>query len=172
MPRLLRPVPLLLPERRLVDQQVRPLRRIHHRRARPRVPGEHDGPPRTLGTDEALSCQLSAVSQLDRLSLTELAPQRAFGNARGARFLHVEPPAPLVLAQRVPYRPPSVLGLEHLNVILFPLPLSPALYRIPWLHLRHLNLERNAFHAEPQRLRQQLLRPLGTVQPQRLGARL
>src|SRR5439155_16386253 len=161
-----------LAERRLVDLYVRSQRRIHHRRARPRVAGEHDGPPRPLRTDEAFGCQLAAVSQLDRLPLAELAPQRPLRNARSARFLHVEPPAPLVLAQRVPYRPPSVLGLEHLNVILFPLPLSPALYRIPWLHLRHLNLERNAFHAERQRLRQQLLRPLGTVQPQRLGARL
>src|SRR5256885_12168148 len=38
MPRLLGPLLLLLPKRRLMDEQVRPLRRIYHCRTRPRVP--------------------------------------------------------------------------------------------------------------------------------------
>src|SRR5207244_3189765 len=46
MPRLLSPLLLLLPKRRLVNQEISPLRRIHHRRAGPRVTGKHDQPPR------------------------------------------------------------------------------------------------------------------------------
>ncbi len=66
MPRLLRPLLLLLPKRRLVDQEIGPRRRIHDRRAGPRVAGKHDEPPRSLGANKAVSRQLSAVSKLDR----------------------------------------------------------------------------------------------------------
>src|SRR5437879_9800790 len=97
MPRLLRPILLLLPKRRLVNEQIRALRRIHDGRARTRVAREHDEPAGTLGADEAISCQLSAVSKLDRLALVQLAPQGAFRNPRRPRFLRIEPPQPLVL---------------------------------------------------------------------------
>src|SRR5207247_104634 len=117
-----------------------------------RVAGEHNRPPRTLGTDEAFGCQLSAVSKLDRLALTQLPPQRPLRNAGGARFLHVEPPASLVLAQRIPHRSTPMLRLEHENVVLFPLPFSPAFYRVPRLHLADLDLKRDSLHAELDRL--------------------
>src|SRR5438309_8167877 len=101
MPRLLRPILLLLPERRLVNEQIRPLRRVHDGRARTRVAREHHQPTRTPRADKAVSCQLSAVSKLDRLPLVQLAPQRAFGDARRPRLLRIEPPQPLVLPYRI-----------------------------------------------------------------------
>src|SRR5204862_6652378 len=135
-------------------------RRIHHRRARARVAGEHDGPPGARRTDQAFRSDRPTVRQSDRLALTELAPQRTLGNARGARFLHVEPPAPLVLAQRVPHRSAPMLGLENENVVLFPLPLSPAFYRVSRLHLTDLHLKRDSLHPELDRLGEHLLRAM------------
>src|SRR3989449_9769278 len=78
----------------------------------------------------------------------------------------------LVLLQRVADRSSAVLRRKHQNVVLFPLPPSPAFYRVSRLHLAHLDYKRHPSDPQLQRLRQQLLRSLRTVQPQRLGARL
>src|SRR2546422_2848416 len=64
MPGLLRPILLLFPERRLVNEQIRALRRVHYCRTGPGIPCKHHQPARTPRADEAVSCQLSAVSQL------------------------------------------------------------------------------------------------------------
>src|SRR5438309_8958456 len=130
MPRLLRPILLLLPKRRLVNEQIRPLRRIHHGRTGPGIAGKHHQPPRTPRADEAVSCQLSAVSKLDRLPLVQLPPQGAFRNPRGAGFLRIEPPQPLMLPYRIADRPAAMVRCKHVNIVLFPLPPSPAFYRI------------------------------------------
>src|SRR2546422_10732401 len=94
MPGLLRPILLLFPERRLVNEQIRALRRVHYCRTGPGIPCKHHQPARTPRADEAVSCQLSAVSQLDRLPLVQLAPQGPSGVAPPPALLRIEPPHP------------------------------------------------------------------------------
>src|SRR5437660_12041632 len=125
MPRLLGALLLVLPKRRLVNQQVRPLRRIHHRSTGTRIAGEYDDPPRAVASHNALRSNRPTVRQLHCLAFAELAPQRAFGNPRRSRLLHVEPPAPLVLAQCVAHGSPTVLRSEYVNAVRFPFPVSP-----------------------------------------------
>src|SRR5712692_811181 len=98
MPRLLRPLLLLLPKRRLVNQEISPLRRIDHRCTRTGITGEHHQPPRTVRPHNAFRSDFPTVRQFDDLALAELAPQRTLRDADGARLVHVEPAAPLVLA--------------------------------------------------------------------------
>src|SRR5216117_3985549 len=117
MPRLLGPLLLLLPKRRLVNQEISSLRRIHHRRAGPSVAGKHHQPPRTLGTHNPLGAHLPPVRQLDRLAPLQLPPQVSFRNAGCARLIGIEPPRPLVLFERVPDRSPTVLRGESLDRI-------------------------------------------------------
>src|SRR5205809_4616776 len=109
MPRLLGPLLLLLPKRRLVNQEISPLRRIDHRRAGPRVTGKHHQPPRALGTDNPLGAHLPPVRQLDRLAPLQLPPQVPFRNAGRPRFVRIKPPGPLVLLERVPDGASSML---------------------------------------------------------------
>src|SRR6266480_5597011 len=106
MPRLLGPLLLLLPKRRLVNQEISPLRRIHHRRAGSSVAGKHHQPPRTLRAHNPLGAHLPPVRQLDRLAPLQLPPQVSFWNARRPRFVRIEPPRTLVLLERVPDRSP------------------------------------------------------------------
>src|SRR5258708_7678687 len=98
---------LFLPERRLVDQQVRPLRRIHDAGTGTRVARDHEQPAGTVRADEISRCELPPVIGGDGLALGELAPQRPLRNPRRPRLLRIEPPAPLVLGLRVAdARPP------------------------------------------------------------------
>src|SRR2546430_6113711 len=127
MPGLLRPILLLFPERRLVNEQIRALRRVHYCRTGPGIPCKHHQPARTPRADEAVSCQLSAVSKLDRLPLVQLAPQGTFGDARRPRFLRIEPPQPLVLPYRIADGAAPVLRAEDVNLVRIPHPAS----RIP-----------------------------------------
>src|SRR5207247_10871974 len=104
------------------------------------------------------------VPQSNRLSLAEFAPQRALRNAGGARFLHVEPPAPLVLAQRIPHRSAAVFSLEDVNVIVTLLVTRCALpENFTRLHLADLHLKRDSLDPELDRLGEHLLRAMGTV---------
>src|SRR5439155_10405178 len=68
MPRLLGPLLLLLPKRRLVNQQVRPLRRIDDGCARPGIACEDHGPPATFLPDDSFRDDSPPVSKLDRLT--------------------------------------------------------------------------------------------------------
>src|SRR5213595_2108061 len=102
MPRLLGPLLLLLPKRRLMDEQISPLRRIDDRRTRPSIARKHDHAPRTLRAHDPLGAHLPPVRQLDRLTFLQLSPERPLRDAGRARFFGIEPPRPLVLAQRVP----------------------------------------------------------------------
>src|SRR5439155_20752150 len=97
MPRLLGPLLLLLPKRRLVNQQISPLRRIHHRRAGPRVAGKHYQPPRTLRPDNAVRSHCPPVRQSHRLTFLQLPPQVSFRNAGRARFIGIKPARTLML---------------------------------------------------------------------------
>src|SRR5438445_6478548 len=61
VPRLLRPILFLLPERRLVNEQIRPLRRVHDGRARTRVAREHHASSLTLLPYDSLRYDFPAV---------------------------------------------------------------------------------------------------------------
>src|SRR3989475_5489554 len=122
MPRPLSPLLLLLPKRRLVNQEISPLRRIDHRRAGPGVAGKHHQPPRTLRAHNPLGAHLPPVRQLDRLSPLQLPPQAPFRNARRARLRRIKPPRTPVLLDRVPDRSPTVRGPEYLTIGAVPLP--------------------------------------------------
>src|SRR2546427_7779323 len=154
MPRLLSPLLLLLPKRRLVNQQISPLRRIDHRRAGPSVAGKHYQPPRTLRAHNPLGAHLPPVRQLDRLAPLQLPPQVPFRNARRARLLRIKPPRTLVLLERVPDRSPTVLGPEYVNFVAVPLPAPRSLLpqRHPRLYLNDLDFERDSLDAESQGL--------------------
>src|SRR5213592_1464844 len=134
MPRLLGPLLLLLPKRRLVNQQISPLRRIHHRRAGPRVAGKHYQPPRTLRPDNAVRSHCPPVRQSHRLTFLQLPPQVSFRNAGGARLFGIKPPGTLMLLERVPDRSPTVLGPEYVNFVAVPLPAPRSL--LPQRHPR------------------------------------
>src|SRR5205823_5621790 len=168
MPRLLGPLLLLLPKRRLVNQQVRSLRRIHHCRTRPRVPSKHDHAAGTFGPHDPLGAHLPPVRQLDRLTLLQLPPQVSFRNAGGARFVGIKPPGTLMLLERVPDGTPTMLGAEHVNVVRFPFPVSRFPNHLTGLHLDDINVERDSLDAELKRLRKQFLRSLRPVQPHRV----
>src|SRR5947199_2382319 len=77
----------------------------HDRRARASVAGEDHRSPRTGRTDQAFWSDRPTVRQSDRFTLRELAPKGALRDPRRLGFLGVEPPAPLVLLQRVPDGP-------------------------------------------------------------------
>src|SRR5436309_4381715 len=115
MPRLLSPLLLLLPKRRLVNQEISPLRRIHHRRAGPRVTGKHDQPPRALRAHNPLGAHLPPVRQLDRLAPLQLPPQVSFRNAGRPRLLRIKPPGALMLAQSVSHGSATMFGPEYVN---------------------------------------------------------
>src|SRR6266550_1160766 len=160
MPRLLRPLLLLLPKRRLVNQEISPLRRIHDRRAGPRVAGKHYQPPRTLRPDNAVRGHCPPVRQSHRLTSLQLPPQVSFRNARRARLLRIKPPRTLVLLERVPDRPPPMLRGEGVDRIPVATSASPNLHNLPRLDFNDLDFERDSLDAELKRLREQLLRPL------------
>src|SRR2546425_7192810 len=160
MPRLFSPVLLLLPERRLVNQEIGPLRRIDDRRAGPRVTGEHHQPPRPLRTHNPLGAHPPPVRQFDRLAPLQLPPQVSFRNAGRSRLLRIEPPGTFVLLERVPDRSPTVLRGEGVDRIPVATSASPNLHNLPRLDFNDLNLEGNSLHAELNRLAEQLLRPL------------
>src|SRR5881392_1988846 len=122
MPRLLSPLLLLLPKRRLVNQEISPLRRVDHRRAGPRVTREHDQPPGTLRPDNAVRSHCPPVRQSHRLTFLQLPPQVSFRNAGCARLLGIEPPWPLMLLERVPNRSATMFGPEYVNFVAVPLP--------------------------------------------------
>src|SRR2546426_11148114 len=164
MPRLLGPLLLLLPKRRLVNQKIRPLCRIDDRCAGPGVTGEHHEPSRAVGPHNAFRSHGPTVRQSDRFALAEPAPQRAFRDPRRPRLVHVEPPAPLVLAQRVTHRSATVLGPEYVDLGRLPPPGSRLPNHFAWLHLADLDLERNTLHSQLDRLAKHLLRPFRPVQ--------
>src|SRR2546426_180153 len=172
MPRLLGPLLLLLPKRRLVNQEISPLRRIDPRRAGPRVTGEHHQPPRALGTHNPLGAHLPPVRQLDRLAPLQLPPQVPFRNASRARFVGVKPPRTLVLLERVPDRSPTVLRGEGVDRIPVATSASPNLHNLPRLDFNDLYFEGDSLDAELKGLREQLLRPFRPIQPHRLRSHL
>src|SRR5882762_1915172 len=172
MPRLLGPLLLLLPKRRLVNQEVRPLRRIDDGSTRPRVSRKHHEPPGTLRADNSVRAHRPPVRQSHRLAPLQLPPQVPFRNTGRPRFVGIKPPGPFVFLERVPNGSAAMLRPEHVNVVPFPFPLSPFPQNGPRLYLLDLDLKRHAFHPELKRLREELLRALGPVQAHRLGARL
>src|SRR5207253_10771947 len=97
-----------------------------------------------------------------------LAPQLTVGDARRPRLTRTDPPPPLVLPYRIADRPAAMVRCKHVNIVLFPLPPSPAFYRISRLHFLDLDGKRHPFHPQLHRLPQQLLRPPRPVQPHRL----
>src|SRR5690348_17167866 len=133
MPRLFRAALLLLPKRRLVNQQISPLCRIDDRGTRSCVSRKHDQPPRPLWTHDPLGAHLPPVRQLDRPAPLQLAPQVPLRNAGRPRFVGIEPPRPLVLLERVPDRSPTVLRSERVDRIPVPTSASPSpnLHNLP-----------------------------------------
>src|SRR5213592_3554197 len=172
MPLLLGPLLLLLPKRRPVNQQISPLRRIHHRRAGPRVAGKHYQPPWTLRPDNAVRSHCPPVRQSHRLTFLQLPPQVPFRNARRPRLVGIEPPGPFVLLERVPDGASTMLRGEGVDRIPVPASASPNLHNLPSLDFNDLDLERNPFHPELEGLRKQLLRPFRPIQPHRLRSHL
>src|SRR2546425_2888678 len=169
MPRLLGPLLLLLPERRLVNQEIGPLRRIDDRRAGPRVTGEHHQPPRTLRSHNPLGTHGPPVRQSDCLAPLQLPPQVSFRNAGRPRLLRIEPPGTFVLLERVPDRPPTVLrgeGVDRIPVA------AGASANLPRLDFNDLNLEGNSLHSELDRLAEYLLRAFRAIQHHGLRPRL
>src|SRR5438105_12639613 len=144
MPRLLSALLLLLPKRRLVDEQVRPLRRIHYGSTGSRVAREHDHAPGPLRAYDPLGAHLPPVRQLDGLALLQLPPQGPLRHARRARLLGIKPPRPLMLPERISHGSSTVFSNEHVNVVRFPFPVSPFPDFLPWLHLNDVDLERNS----------------------------
>src|SRR5216110_340781 len=122
MPRLLSPLLLFLPKRRLVNQEISTLCRIHHRCAGPSVAGKHYQPPRTLRPDNAVRSHCPPVRQSHRLTFLQLPPQVSFRNAGCARLLGIEPPWPLMLLERVPNRSATMFDPEYVNFVAVPLP--------------------------------------------------
>src|SRR2546427_11406040 len=90
MARLLRSVLLLLPERRLVNEQIRPLRRVYDGRRGTGIAREHDASSLTLLPYDSLRYDF----------------------------------------------PAAMVRCKHVNIVLFPLPPSPAFYRISRLHFQ------------------------------------
>src|SRR5436189_3413930 len=137
MPRLLSPLLLLLPKRRLVNQEISPLRRIDHRRAGPRVTGKHDHPPGTLWPDNAVRSHCPAVRQSHRLTFLQLPPQVSFRNAGRARFIGIKPARALMLLERVPDGASTMLRGEGVDRIPVPASASPNLHNLPSLDFNH-----------------------------------
>ncbi len=100
------------------------------------------------------------------------SPQGTLGDPGRACLVHVEPAASLMLAQRVPDRAAPVLGPEYMNFVRLPPPASRVPNHFARLHLDDVDIEGNSLHAELNRLAEQLLRALGSVEAHRLGARL
>src|SRR5947209_201491 len=140
MPRLLGALLLLLRKRRLMDEQIRPLLSVDDGSTGPGVTREHDQPTRPLRAHDPLGAHRPPVRQCDRLTFLQLPPQGSLRHARGARFLRIEPPRPLMLAQCVADRPAPVLRPEYMNFVRIPFPLSP-FPNYPWSHFLDLDLE-------------------------------
>src|SRR6184192_580042 len=170
MPRLLGPLLLLLPKRRLVNQQIRPLRRVHHRGTRPRVARENHQPARALRAHDPLGTHRPPVRQSDCLTLLQLPPQVPFRNAGRPRFVGIKPPGTLMLTQRISHRSAAMLRREHVNLVRLPPPGSRLPNRFAWLHLNDLDFERHPLDSELNRLAEYLLSPPRPIQPHRLGA--
>src|SRR5947209_884734 len=171
MPRLLGALLLLLPKRRLMDEQIRPLRSVDDASTGPRVTREHNQPTRPLRAHDPLGAHCPPVRQCDRLTFLQLPPQGSLRHARGARFLRIEPPGAFMLLEGVPDGPPTVVSSKHVNVVPFPFPLSP-FPNYPWSHFLDLDLERHPLHAELNRLAKDLLPSLRAVQPHGVRTRL
>src|SRR5205807_3767384 len=174
-PRLLGALLLLLAKRRLMDEQIRPLRRIHHSRTRPRVPGKHDDAPGTLRADDAVRTYCPPVRQLHRLTLLQLPPQVSFRNAGLARLVRIEPPRPLVLAQCVADGSPTVLGAKHLNLVRGARCAVAAVvgpYHVARFDLSDVDPERNSLDTQLDCLAKHFLGALRAIQYHWLGARL
>src|SRR6266699_1385487 len=79
-----------------------------------------------------------------------------------------------MLAQSVAHRSTPVLGPENVTLVAVPLPAPRSLLpqHHPWFHLDDVDVERDALHAELNRLTEHLLRALGSVEAHRLGTRL
>src|SRR6266568_3667770 len=122
VPRLLRPILLLLPKGRLVNEQIRPLRRVHDGRARTRIAREHHASSPTLLPYDSLRYDFPSVRYHNRLPPLQLAPQGAFGDAGRPGLLRIEPTQPLVLPYRIADRPAAMVCCKHVNIVPFPLP--------------------------------------------------
>src|SRR5689334_1156352 len=96
-----RAIALVLAERCLVNQEVRAPPGVDGRSARSRITRERDDATGASGTHKSVRRQPSAICQLDRLTLRELAPQWPFRDSRSSGLVDVKAPAPHVLLDDV-----------------------------------------------------------------------
>src|SRR6266576_2570710 len=155
---------LLLAEGRLLDQEIGSLRRIDRRGTGARIAADCDQASRPRGADKIGRLERWTLGKCDRLTLCQLAPQRPFGNVRRPGLLDVEAPAAHVLLQHISERrPATVLGGERADVVTIALP-----HAVPRFYLRNLDGKGDSFDAQLHGRAQDLLRPFGAVEKQRL----
>jgi putative nucleotidyltransferase with HDIG domain len=119
--RLLRALPLLDGERRLVHQDVGIHRCLEHGGGSTRVAGQCHLPPGPRGPEDLLGAHGASVGKLDGLAALEPPEERAFRNAEALRFLEVETARPRFLDQHVAVRRDAVLHRESLDPVVRPL---------------------------------------------------
>ena len=115
--RLAGPLSLVGQEGRLVDEQVRAGGRIHDRRRRSGVAGEHDLPPRSRRAEHLHRDDLRPVREGHRLAPLEETPLTSVGDPECVRGVHVEAPGTLALHERIPDRGHAVVDGERLQPV-------------------------------------------------------
>src|SRR6266540_5582286 len=155
---------LLLAEGRLVDQEIGSLRRIDRRGTGPRIAADCHQAPRPRGADKIGRLERWTVGKCDRLALCQLAPQRSFGDARRLGLLDVEASAAHVLLQYVAERrATAMLSGKRADVVPVSFP-----DRITCLHFIDFDWERYSLDSQLHGRSENLLRPFGAVEKQRL----
>src|SRR5712691_8522170 len=97
-------IALFVAERCLVNQEIGALRGVDRRGTGTRIAGERDDAARASGSHEAIGRQLSAISQLDGLTLGKFAPKWTFRDSSCFRFLDVKAPTPNMLLKDIAER--------------------------------------------------------------------
>ena len=124
VPGLARPLALLGKEGRLVDQEVCTGRRVDDRTRRRRIAREDDLPSGAWLAENVFRRDHPSVRERHALAPLEepaLAPVRY---PEAGCFVHVEPPRPLILDERIPDRGHAVIHLERLDRVTVPLEAS------------------------------------------------
>jgi hypothetical protein len=99
--RLVRPLLLILRERRLVDEHVRFVGDLEHRPRRPRVPRDHDFSAPTRRAEHLLRPNGAPSGKLDCLAVLKRAEERAFRDAKRSCRIQIEASRPGLLYERV-----------------------------------------------------------------------
>src|SRR4029453_6952264 len=115
--RLPRALPLVLAERRLVDEDVGVPRGLDHRLGGTPVSGDPALAPGTSRAEHLVRGDRRTVRERDRLAALQGAPLRAGGDTERVGRLDVETPGPRFLHERVADRGDAVRNGERLEAV-------------------------------------------------------